>query len=561
MTALFDRLVRLLDLRSLTVFLGLWLVLAPPVYDPLLALDRLLFSAARQLVAEPVEPPKLAHIWSFASGRHWWAPPPILDQLAQSPSAAQMSHGFANLVPLWFYPVHSGLVLFLVLLLGGLAPRWGASVAVLTALLITLVLVGAQLGAAVTRGYWLPLGLAVQYLWLGLLLIACWRHQDRWRRGFQSLSAELSRLKMQEGDWLGANAALAKCPTSAELLALLYDQGRAHEDQSRLGEARRSYDQLKKRRRSYRDVVQRLARLEAPASAAGGSGSGDLAQTLVLNAAPAPRKLGRYSIERELGRGAMGIVYLAQDPHIARQLAIKTLAYGHLYTSERQAVKTRFFREAEAVGRLRHPQIVSVYDVGEEADLAYIVMDYIEGHPLSDLAQKDRLLPPAKVYSLIAQVAEALTYAHSQQVVHRDIKPGNILYQPETGRITVTDFGIARIAEGAQTQTGEIFGSPLYMSPEQLRGQKVGPASDIFSLGVTFFQLLSGSLPFVGDNIAELSFQIVQGRQRNIRDLRPQLPASATRIINKALHKDPQKRYASATDMARALSKAIEREF
>ncbi len=561
MTAMFDRLANLLSLRSLTVVVGIWLALAPPVYQPLLTFDRWLFSSAAQLSAKPTEPPKPAHIWSFDTGRYWWAPSAVLKQLAPSQNAVQVSQVSADLVPPWFYASHSGMMLMLAVLLGGSAPRWRASVVVLTALLVTLILIGVQLGAALTRGYWLPMGLAMQYLWLGLLLMACWRSQDRWRQGFQRLSTELSRLKMQQGDWQGASAALASSPTSPELLALLYDQGRAHEDQRRFGEARRSYAQLNKRRRSYRDVAHRLARLEAPAIAPFTVGSNDLAQTLVLDSAPAPTTLGRYPIERELGRGAMGRVYLAQDPHIARNLAIKTLAYGHLDPEERQRVKARFFREAEAAGRLRHPQIVSVYDVGEEPDLAFIVMDYIEGRPLSELTHKDRLLPPAKVYALIAQVAEALAYAHSQQVVHRDIKPGNILYQPEAGRITVTDFGIARIAEGAQTQTGEIFGSPLYMSPEQLRGQKVGPASDIFSLGVTFYQLLIGSLPFAGDNIAELSFQIVQGRQRNIRDLRPQLPTSATRIINKALQKDPQKRYASATDMARALSKAIEREF
>ncbi len=562
MTALFDRFTTMLSLRSLTVLVGLWLALAPPLYQPLFALDQLLFSTAQLLAAEPLGPTAdVEHLWSIDAGRYWWALPSILEQMQSSYIAAQTSSFSADLAPLWFYPAHSGLMVLLALLLGVTAPQWRASVAVLTALLITLILVGAQLGAAVTRGHFLPLGLAVQYVWLGLLLVACWRRQDRWRRGFQRLSGELSRHKMQQGDWQGASTILATCPTSPELLTLLYDQGRTHEDQRRFNEARRTFGQLKKRRRGYRDVAARLVRLEAPAAKPLGPGAQNLAQTLVLNAAPAPRQLGRYSIERELGRGAMGSVYLAQDPHIARQLAIKTLPYGHLDAGERQTVKARFFREAEAAGRLRHPQIVSVYDVGEESDLAYIVMDYIEGQPLNDLARKDRLLPAAKVYALIAQVAEALAYAHSQQVVHRDIKPGNILYRPETSRITVTDFGIARIAEGAHTQTGEIFGSPLYMSPEQIRGQKVGPASDIFSLGVTFYQLLCGSLPFVGDNIAELSFQIVQGRQRNIRDLRPQLPASATRIINKALQKDPQKRFASATDMARALNKAIEREF
>jgi len=188
-------------------------------------------------------------------------------------------------------------------------------------------------------------------------------------------------------------------------------------------------------------------------------------------------------------------------------------------------------------------------------------MDYIAGRPLSDYTRKENLLPAKKVYRLIAEVAEALAYAHEQSVVHRDIKPGNILYEAEREKAVVTDFGIARVANSARTQTGEILGSPLYMSPEQLKGVRVGPASDIFSLGVSFYQLLTGALPFRGESLAELSYQIVQSRQRPVREQGVSLPRSATRIVNKALQKDPVKRYASAAEMARALRLALARDF
>jgi serine/threonine-protein kinase len=188
-------------------------------------------------------------------------------------------------------------------------------------------------------------------------------------------------------------------------------------------------------------------------------------------------------------------------------------------------------------------------------------MDYVRGEPLSERTAQSRQLPLAKVYELMATVAEALAYAHEQQVVHRDIKPGNILYDPDENRVVVTDFGIARVANSARTQTGEIMGSPLYMSPEQLKGARVGPASDIFSLGVTLYQLLTGALPFRGDTIAELSYQIVQSRHRPLREVRKDLPRSATRIVNKALQKEPEKRYATAAEMAKALRSALEKEF
>lgn len=295
-------------------------------------------------------------------------------------------------------------------------------------------------------------------------------------------------------------------------------------------------------------------------------GTAPMQATVRMSAAPARKQrqfLGRYQVQRELGRGAMGVVYLGFDPKIARQVAIKTLHYDQFDHGELPAVKERFFREAEAAGRLRHPNIVTIYDAGEEADLAYIAMDYVSGSSLAAHVRKGQLLDVEMVYWIMAQVADAVDYANSQGIVHRDIKPSNILYDAKTHEVKVADFGIARIMDGSatRTKTGDILGSPLYMAPEQLKGEGVSARSDVFSLGVTFYQLLTGELPFKGDNLANLSFQIVQGKYMPVDEVRPDLPDSARKITAKAMQKNPDNRYAMAGEMADALQRALSKEF
>lgn len=272
-------------------------------------------------------------------------------------------------------------------------------------------------------------------------------------------------------------------------------------------------------------------------------------------------RMGRYHIERELGRGAMGVVYLGYDPNIARSVAIKVLNYDGLPVDDLPSIKARFFREAKAAGRLSHPNIVSIYDVGEQADFAFIAMDFVSGEPLSQLVSGGKETSPFDVYRIIHDVALALEYAHQNGIVHRDIKPGNIMHSAYPYQVKVADFGIARLMDASKTSTGEIFGSPLYMSPEQLKGEKVGPASDVYSLGVTFYQLLSGKLPFAGDNLASLAYDIIHGKPKTLRSVRKGLPASAARIINQCLQKNVNDRYESAGELANALNKAIRRDF
>lgn len=269
--------------------------------------------------------------------------------------------------------------------------------------------------------------------------------------------------------------------------------------------------------------------------------------------------LGRYAVEKEIGKGAMGSVYLGRDPKIARVVAIKTMALAQEFEEdELQEVKARFFREAETAGRLSHPNIVTIYDAGEEHDLAYIAMEYLKGDDLVRYSKADNLLPVIKVMDIIRRAAEALHYAHQQNVVHRDIKPANVMYEAETDGLKITDFGIARITDSSKTKTGMVLGTPSYMSPEQLSGKKVDGRSDLFSLGVMMFQLVTGRLPFQGESMATLMFKIANEPHPKPDTIRPELPRCVTVIINRALAKDPEKRYQTGAQMASDLRKCMQ---
>jgi serine/threonine-protein kinase len=220
-------------------------------------------------------------------------------------------------------------------------------------------------------------------------------------------------------------------------------------------------------------------------------------------------------------------------------------------------MKERFFREAESAGLLTHPNIVTIYDAGEEHDLAYIAMEYIQGGDLEEYTEQDKLLPLRETLSIISDVAGALDFAHSKGIVHRDIKPANIMRLTETREIKVTDFGIARITASSKTKTGIIMGTPSYMSPEQISGKKVDGRSDIFSLGVVMFEMLAGEKPFKGDDITVLMYQVAKERHPSIRDINPHVPQVVERIIDKALEKDQEARYQTAGEMGEHLKAVI----
>jgi serine/threonine-protein kinase len=255
----------------------------------------------------------------------------------------------------------------------------------------------------------------------------------------------------------------------------------------------------------------------------------------------------------------MGIVYQGKDPKIGRVVAIKTMALSQEFEAdELKDVKERFFREAETAGRLTHPNIVTIYDAGEEHDLAYIAMEFLKGKDLTPYNKPDKLLPLDRAISIIARVADALAYAHKNNVVHRDVKPANIMYEPESDSVKVTDFGIARITDSSKTKTGMVLGTPSYMSPEQLAGQKIEGRSDLFSLGVTLYQLTCGKLPFTGESMAQLMFKIANEQHADLRTHNAALPESLSAVVNKALAKDPDQRYQDGEQMAKALRQCLE---
>ncbi|WP_019605389.1 serine/threonine-protein kinase [Teredinibacter turnerae] len=492
------------------------------------------------------------------------------DPVAPQVAAALYSalHGHVAATPWWQSFTAPIITLVITLLLVFALPRVSAFSGAMTCAVFGLLLLLSQTILVITKGWWLPIAEQLVWIALGLCLIRLWvNYHGRWQLLIQRADEaciERADGLIEVGDLQQARTLLDECSASPAVLQKYYDLGNAHVARRQYRTAIDVYQTLANRKKNFRDTEQKIGALEAMVATSNNAGVGqsDVETTMVLSRAHIDRPvLGRYEIHEELGRGAMGIVYLGFDPRIARYVAIKTLNYGQFQPRELDNIKTRFFREAEAAGRLTHPNIVSVYDVGEERDLAFIAMDYVEGKALNAFIDPNCLLPVFEVYRIIADVATALEYAHASNIVHRDIKPGNIIYNPSPYQVKVTDFGIARLMDDSKTSTGEILGSPLYMSPEQLKGRKVDPTADVFSLGVTFYQLLCGYLPFSGDNLASLTYEIIHGKHRSVRTLRRDLPSSAARITNQCLQKESQDRYESAGELALVLKKAIRRDF
>lgn len=288
------------------------------------------------------------------------------------------------------------------------------------------------------------------------------------------------------------------------------------------------------------------------------SSASEIAAQLPTTENSSPGTLGRYKVLKELGRGSMGVVYLGKDPTIQRFVAIKTMRLDEIDDRAKlQEVKARFFREAESTGRLSHSNIVTIFDAGEENGLGYIAMELLQGTTLTQWSRKPNLLALEQVISILATVAEAMDYAHQQGVVHRDIKPANIMLT--TDRVVkIMDFGIAKMATSSKTQTNIVLGTPMYMSPEQIAGKKVDGRSDIFSLAVVMFELLTGRPPFIADNVSALLFAIAHTPHLSVRALRPDLPPAIKEVLDRALHKDPVHRYRRAGEFAMELRSCLE---
>ncbi|MGA8501705.1 MAG: serine/threonine-protein kinase [Candidatus Sulfotelmatobacter sp.] len=263
-------------------------------------------------------------------------------------------------------------------------------------------------------------------------------------------------------------------------------------------------------------------------------------------------RFGRYEILAELGRGGMGIVYKARDPKINRVVAVKTISLAGQPPEEELEYRERFFREAEAAGRLSHPGIVTVFDVGEEPEThaPYIVMEFVAGQSLDKvlLARDDNKLSPEVALQVTLELAEALDCAHGQGVVHRDLKPANILVT-EDGHVKIADFGVAKLNLANQTSAGRVFGTPAYMSPEQLGGQAVDGRADLFSLGVVLYTVLTGYRPFQGNSALTVAFKVVNRDPVPATVLDTELPPGLDYIITRAIAKDPSQRYQRGMEM------------
>ncbi len=347
---------------------------------------------------------------------------------------------------------------------------------------------------------------------------------------------------------------LKLCPLDNETRDILYDLGLDYETRGMATQALAVYEHIQKRG-PYRDLVRRISNLrslkEIPGFDPEGArkGGGRLSDSLIKE-----RKIvGRYQILEPLGKGTMGLVYKGMDPKLNRLVAIKIIRFSDEFDEDMiEEIKSRFFAEAAIAGRLSHPYIVTIYDVGEDLDLTYMAMEYIDGTDLSYYCDPERLLPLHMALEVTAKIASALDYAHKTGLIHRDIKPANIMIT-KNGNVKVTDFGIAKAVSSTRTKTGVILGTPSYMSPEQIMGHKIDFRSDIFSLGVLLYQLLTGVLPFQGQNLNSLLLQITQGAHKPARDYNPMLPRACDQILDKALAKNPKKRFGSCAEMAKYL--------
>jgi serine/threonine-protein kinase len=269
-----------------------------------------------------------------------------------------------------------------------------------------------------------------------------------------------------------------------------------------------------------------------------------------------PERFGRYEVIRELGRGAMGRVFLAHDPEIDRKVAVKTVqVFAALPEHEREDARERFMREARSAGKLLHPGIVTLFDVGEADGALYLAMEYVEGTTVDHYCQVDHLLPVGRAVELVASAAEALSYAHEAGIVHRDIKPANLMQVGESA-VKIMDFGLAKPSEGQLTRDGALLGTPSYMSPEQIRGETLDGRSDLFSLGVVLFELLAGERPFPGDSISSIIYRIVNEDPRDPAQFGDRIPAPLAGFLRRALAKLPDDRFSTGREFADELRAA-----
>ena len=487
--------------------------------------------------------------------------------LAHSVSSILQEHFFV--APTWAPWASLAAYILVAAYLVVLLPRLTAGKGAVISGALLAVLFATHLALMTSAGLWIQLMLPATLLVVGHALLTTKRYlvTERGKEAADVASAESNRMLglafQQQGQLDMAFDKFRKAPLNDEVMENLYNLALDFERRRQFNKAESVFRYMATYNAKFRDIEERLNRAKTLSETIilGGSASARTnAGTMILQGGAGAEKpmLGRYQVEKELGKGAMGVVYGGKDPKIGRVVAIKTMALSAEFEAdELTEAKERFFREAETAGRLTHPNIVTIYDAGEEHDLCYIAMEFLKGKDLVPYTKQPNLLPPDKVLSIVERVADALGYAHSMGIVHRDIKPANIMYEPESDTVKVTDFGIARITDSSKTKTGMVLGTPSYMSPEQLAGKKIDGRSDLFSLGVTLYQMLSGRLPFEGESMTQLMFAIANNPHPDIREINAALPAWVLPIIDKALAKDfEHERYQTGAEFAQAIRAA-----
>ena len=504
---------------------------------------------------------ELVSKWVLPTGHH------VAPVMAVAQGVSALLNKDLITIPSWAVTVQLLSLAVIVLVMVVLLPRISRGSGMIFTLLMIFVMLNVHFVMIMVYQLWIPLMVPIVALIAGYLWVTV---RELFSRHFQSLVKDLSNANyllaqnyQTQGDLDRALERYRRCTLDEGVMEQLYSLGLDFERKRQFNKAAALFSTISREDESFRDVFERIERnreMEHQVVIGQRSGNTTAGGTMIIGSNSGVQKpmLGHYQLEKELGRGSMGMVYLGVDPRINRTVAIKTMALSAEFDRDQiDDVKERFFREAETAGRLNHPNIVTVYDVGDEQDLAFIAMDYLKGRELSYYCKPDNLLPVDESLSIVEQIAEALDYAHQQGVIHRDIKPANIMYDREKDVIKVTDFGIACLTDSSKTKTGTVLGSPSYMSPEQLAGKRVDGRSDLFSLGAMLYQLITGVLPFEGDSLASLMYKIANDNHKPPGKYRD-IPSCVTRIINKSLQKDVSKRFQSGNEFASAIKRCLD---
>jgi serine/threonine-protein kinase len=447
--------------------------------------------------------------------------------------------------PGWTFGLEAVVILYFGIFVSFVLPRVRTRMGLLMIALSLVPWCGMAVLLFFRSGVWLMAASPSVFLLFGYALSTA-RHYSR-RRAAQEESFESNKelgLTFQgQGMFDLAFEKFMKCPVNdPSVKELLYNLGLDFERKRMPSKAVTVYQYIR-RAGKFKDIDERIAGYEgAGLSAMFSPGGPKHDSTIALNGGGTFPTLGRYEVLEEIGRGAMGTVYRGRDPKINRDVAIKTLPFEGIEEGELGEVKKRFFQEAEAAGKLAHPNIMTIHDAGEEHDLAFIAMELLKGRTLSEHCSRESLLAVDEALRVVSAVATALDYAHQNGVVHRDIKPSNIMLL-ESGDVKVTDFGIARIVASSQTYTGMILGTPYYMSPEQVAGGSVEGPSDLFSLGIVFYELLVGDKPFQGESIAAVMHNISKGSYLPLRKAASRMPKCCEHIVEKLLSRSLRRRY------------------